>query len=93
MSPEIGGAVTGILIGAVTGGAGHILLAGRAGVRRWHIPLIGLAGGFMGTVLAAVIGVPVSEPIHHVRLTLQTAGAVVAVAAAILMRRRHAHGR
>jgi uncharacterized membrane protein YeaQ/YmgE (transglycosylase-associated protein family) len=82
----LGGIATGLLIG----GLGHLLVARRPGVPLWSTPLIGVCGAFLGTVIAAVAGVPDDHGVHGVRLGMQTAGAVLAVVAAVLIGRRPA---
>ena len=86
--PELGPVVTGMLIGVVIGALGHLLVSGRPGAVAWHTPLIGVVGGFLGTVLASVVGVPDTEPLHGGRMGLQTCCSVFGVATAVLIRRR-----
>jgi hypothetical protein len=82
--------LSGIAAGLVIGGLGHLFVTGRPGVPLWSTPLIGVCGAFLGTVIAAVAGVPDHHGMHGVRLAMQTTAAVLAVAAAVLIGRRPA---
>jgi hypothetical protein len=82
--------LSGLVTGLVVGGLGHLFVVRRAGVPPWSTPLIGVCGAFLGTVIAAVAGVPDDHGLHGVRFAMQAAAAVLAVAAAVLIGRRPA---
>jgi uncharacterized membrane protein YeaQ/YmgE (transglycosylase-associated protein family) len=80
--------LSGLATGLVAGGIGHLFVARRAGVPRWSTPLIGVCGAFLGTVIAAVAGVPDDAGLHGVRFAMQAGSAVLAVASAVVIGRR-----
>ena len=80
--------LSGLAAGLVAGGLGHLLIARRAGVPIWSTPLIGVCGAFLGTVIAAVAGVPDDAGLHGVRFGMQAGSAVLAVGTAVIIGRR-----
>lgn len=78
---EISGIISAIVIGIVIGVLGRLALPGRQRIGILWTVLVGIAAAFVGTALAAGLGVADSKGIDWVELLIQVALAVVGVAA------------
>ena len=80
---EIGGLFTALLVGAVIGGLGRLVVPGRQHVSLLMTVLVGIAAALLGTAAATVLGVAHTAGIDWIELALQVglAGAVAALVA------------
>ena len=86
---QITGIITAIIIGLIIGALGRLVVPGRQHIPLWLTLLIGIVAAFLGTLLAAVLGVDKTSGIDWIELILQVAVAAVGVtvAASLLGRR------
>ena len=87
---EITGIFTAILIGLIIGALGRLVVPGKQNIPIWLTMLIGIAAAFVGTLLAAAIGVADTGGVDWIELILQVALAAggVALVANYYQRRR-----
>ncbi len=80
------GVITAILIGAVIGVLGRLLLPGRQSIPIWLTVVIGIAAALLGTFFARQLGVVDTEGVDWIEILIQVvlAAAGVGVTAAIL---------
>lgn len=80
---EIGGLFTALLVGAVIGGLGRLVVPGRQRVSLLATILVGIVAALLGTAAATVLGVAHTSGIDWIELALQVglAGAGVTVLA------------
>lgn len=80
---EITGLISALLIGAVIGGLGRLVVPGRQDVSLLTTILVGIASALLGTAAATVLGVADTGGIDWIELALQIglAGAGVTVLA------------
>jgi len=87
---EITGIITAIVIGLIIGALGRLVVPGRQNIPLWLTLVIGVVAAFLGTLLAAAVGVDDTDGIDWIELILQVAVAAVGVTvAAGLLGRRH----
>jgi uncharacterized membrane protein YeaQ/YmgE (transglycosylase-associated protein family) len=86
---EITGIVTAIIIGLIIGALGRLVVPGRQRIPLWLTLVIGIVAAFLGTLLAAALGVDDTGGIDWIELILQIAVAAVGVTvvAGLLARR------
>lgn len=76
---EISGIFTALIIGAIIGALGRLVLPGRQRVGVLLTLLIGILAALLGTLVAAMLGVADTRGIDWIELGLQVAFAAVAV--------------
>ena len=86
---EITGILTAIIIGLIIGALGRLVVPGQQNIPLWLTLVIGVVAAFVGTLLAAALGVDDTPGIDWIELILQVAVAAVGVtiAASLLGRR------
>jgi uncharacterized membrane protein YeaQ/YmgE (transglycosylase-associated protein family) len=85
MNPEVGilsaeGIISAIIIGAIIGILGRLLLPGRQNIPMWLTVVVGIGAALLGTVLASAVGVRDTAGIDWVELFIQLVLAVIGVA-------------
>ncbi|HEY0637499.1 MAG TPA: GlsB/YeaQ/YmgE family stress response membrane protein [Pseudonocardiaceae bacterium] len=80
---EITGLITALIIGAVLGGAGRLVVPGRQRVSWLMTILVGIVAALLGTGAATIVGVADTAGIDWIELILQVglAGTGVGLAA------------
>ncbi|OEJ49590.1 GlsB/YeaQ/YmgE family stress response membrane protein [Streptomyces agglomeratus] len=78
---EISGIISAIVIGIIIGVLGRLVLPGRQHIGILWTILVGIAAAFLGTAIAAGLGVADSKGIDWIEWLIQIALAVVGVAA------------
>ncbi|GAA2929670.1 MULTISPECIES: GlsB/YeaQ/YmgE family stress response membrane protein [Streptomycetaceae] len=78
---EISGIISAIVIGVIIGVLGRLVLPGRQHIGILWTLLVGIGAAFLGTAIAAGLGVADSKGIDWIELLIQIALAVVGVAA------------
>ena len=91
----ITGILTAIVIGAIIGALGRLILPGRQHIPIWLTIVVGIVAAFIGTFLARAIGISTATSgIDWLELLVQLIVAVIGVAVvAGVYSRRSAHGR
>ena len=89
------GIITAIIIGAIIGALGRLVVPGRQPIPIWLTIVVGIVAAFIGTWLAGVLGISTSTPgIDWLELLVQVVVAAIGVViAANLYARRGVHGR
>lgn len=77
---EISGIISAILIGVIIGVLGRLVLPGRQRIGILWTIAVGIVAAFVGTAVAAALGVSDSEGIDWIELLIQIALAVAGVA-------------
>jgi len=87
---EVTGIITAIIIGLIIGALGRLVVPGKQNIPIWLTLVIGVVAAFLGTLLAAAIGVDDTPGIDWIELILQVAlaAAGVALVAGVRGRRR-----
>ena len=78
---EITGVFTALVIGAIIGALGRLVLPGRQRIAIWLTIVIGIVAALLGTLLAGLLGVAETRGIDWIELALQVALAAAGVAA------------
>lgn len=78
---EISGVISAIVIGIIIGVLGRLVLPGRQHIGILWTILVGIAAAFLGTAIAAGLGVADSKGIDWIEWLIQIGLAVVGVAA------------
>jgi uncharacterized membrane protein YeaQ/YmgE (transglycosylase-associated protein family) len=86
MSPD--GIISAIIIGAIVGVLGRLVVRGRQRISALVTVLVGIAAALLGTWLAYLIGVRDTPGVDWIELFLQVGVAAVGVAAVSGRRRR-----
>ncbi|GGX47723.1 GlsB/YeaQ/YmgE family stress response membrane protein [Streptomyces chryseus] len=86
---EISGIISAIVIGIIIGVLGRLVLPGRQRTGILWTILVGIAAAFLGTAIAAGLGVADSKGIDWIEWLIQIALAVVGVAALERLKSRH----
>ncbi len=91
----ITGILTAIVIGAIIGALGRLILPGRQHIPIWLTIVVGIVAAFIGTFLARAIGISTATSgIDWLELLVQLIVAVIGVAVvAGVYSRRSANGR
>ena len=87
------GIITAIIIGAIVGALGRLIVPGRQSMPIWLTIVVGIIAAFIGTALAHAIGISTNTPgVDWGELVCQVVVAAVGVAivAALGNRRRRA---
>jgi uncharacterized membrane protein YeaQ/YmgE (transglycosylase-associated protein family) len=86
----ITGLVSALIVGAVIGALGRLILPGRQSIPVWLTILVGVVAALIGTFLAQAFGIPTSTPgIDWMELLVQLVVAVIGVAIAAGAYSRH----
>ena len=86
---QITGIITAIIIGLIIGALGRLVVPGRQHIPLWLTLVIGVVAAFLGTLLAAAVGVDDTPGIDWIELILQVglAAGGVALAQGVLAKR------
>ena len=75
----ITGIITAIIIGAIIGVLGRLVVPGRQNIPIWLTILIGIVAAFIGTFIASLIGVASTGGIDWIEIVLQVVVAAIGV--------------
>lgn len=75
----ITGIITAIVIGAIIGALGRLVVPGRQSIPIWLTIVVGIVAAFIGTFIAATFGVAETKGIDWIELALQIGVAAVGV--------------
>ncbi|MCK2214985.1 GlsB/YeaQ/YmgE family stress response membrane protein [Actinomadura sp. ATCC 31491] len=78
-----------IVIGAVIGAVGRLLLPGRQAIGWILTVVVGIVAALLGTLLAQVLGVETTPGIDWIELVMQVVLAIVGVGLVAGLRRGH----
>jgi uncharacterized membrane protein YeaQ/YmgE (transglycosylase-associated protein family) len=78
----ITGIITAIVIGAIIGVLGRLVVPGRQNIPIWLTIVIGIVAAFIGTAIAKLFGVANTNGIDWIELILQVVVAAIGVAIA-----------
>lgn len=76
---HVAGIISAIIIGLVIGALGRLVVPGRQRISIWLTMLIGVVAAFIGTAIAAAIGVANTPGIDWIELIIQVALAAIGV--------------
>jgi uncharacterized membrane protein YeaQ/YmgE (transglycosylase-associated protein family) len=76
----ITGIITAIVIGAIIGVLGRLVVPGRQNIPIWLTIVIGIVAAFIGTAIARLFGVANTAGIDWIELILQVVVAAIGVA-------------
>jgi len=76
---EITGLITALIIGLVIGALGRLVAPGKQNIPIWLTMLVGVIAAFLGTALAAGIGVATTRGFDWIELIIQVVLAAVGV--------------
>ncbi|TDD80399.1 GlsB/YeaQ/YmgE family stress response membrane protein [Actinomadura darangshiensis] len=90
---NITGIITAIVIGAIIGALGRVLLPGRQPIGVIMTVIVGIIAALIGTAIAQKVGVATTNGIDWIELVFQIGLAMIGVAAvaALRARRKHRH--
>jgi uncharacterized membrane protein YeaQ/YmgE (transglycosylase-associated protein family) len=74
------GIITAIIIGAIIGALGRLVLPGRQSIPIWLTVLVGIGAALLGSVIANALGVKTTPGIDWIELFIQIVLAAVGVA-------------
>jgi uncharacterized membrane protein YeaQ/YmgE (transglycosylase-associated protein family) len=74
------GIITALIIGAIIGALGRLVLPGRQNIPVWLTIVVGIVAALLGTVLANAIGVKDTAGVDWIELFLQIVLAAIGVA-------------
>lgn len=88
---EVTGIFTALIIGLIIGALGRLVVPGKQNIPIWLTLVIGVVAAFLGTLLAAALGVDDTRGIDWIELAIQIAFAAggVAIAAGVWQKRAH----
>lgn len=91
MTITLSGIITAIIVGAIVGVLGRLVLPGRQPIGVLVTVLVGILSAFIGTFIARAVGIPtVTNGIDWIELLVQVAVAALGVAlVSNMMGRRH----
>ncbi|MFI6316883.1 GlsB/YeaQ/YmgE family stress response membrane protein [Nonomuraea sp. NPDC050556] len=75
----ITGIITAIVIGAIIGALGRLVVPGRQSIPIWLTIVVGIVAAFIGTFIASTFGVAETKGIDWIELALQIGVAAVGV--------------
>ncbi|MGI5325790.1 GlsB/YeaQ/YmgE family stress response membrane protein [Actinomadura nitritigenes] len=90
---SISGIISAIIVGAIIGGLGRLLLPGRQPIGIVLTVLIGIVAALIGTAIAQKTGVATTRGIDWIEVVLQVGLAVIGVAAVAAWRRNRGRTR
>lgn len=74
------GIITAIVVGAIIGALGRLVVPGRQPIPIWLTIVVGIIAAFVGTLIARALGIPtVTEGIDWLELIVQVLVAAVGV--------------
>ena len=76
---DINSIIGALIIGTIVGALGRLVLPGRQNIPIWLTILIGIVAAFIGTAIAAAVGVADTNGIDWIELLLQVVVAAVGV--------------
>ena len=87
------GIITALIIGAIIGALGRLVLPGRQNIPVWLTIVVGIVAALLGTVLANAIGVKDTAGVDWIELALQIglAGAGVSALSGFRTRQPSSH--
>lgn len=88
---NITGIITAIVIGAIIGSLGRLLLPGRQPIGIILTVLVGIAAAIIGTAIAQTVGVDTTAGIDWIELVFQVGLAMIGVAIVAALRARRKH--
>ncbi|TDC75262.1 GlsB/YeaQ/YmgE family stress response membrane protein [Actinomadura sp. 7K507] len=88
---NITGIITAIVIGAIIGALGRLLLPGRQPIGVIMTVVVGIAAALIGTAIAQSVGVDTTAGIDWIELVFQVGLAMIGVAAVAAFRARRKH--
>lgn len=75
------GIITAIIVGAIIGALGRLLVPGRQSIPIWLTIVIGIVAAIIGTFIARALGIPTETPgIDWLELLVQVIVAAIGVA-------------
>ena len=74
------GIITAIIVGAIIGALGRLVLPGRQNIPVWLTIVVGIVAALLGTVIASALGVKTTAGIDWIELFIQIVLAAVGVA-------------
>lgn len=75
------GIITAIIVGAIIGILGRLVVPGRQSIPIWLTIVIGIVAAFIGTFIAKAVGIPTDTPgIDWLELIVQVIVAAIGVA-------------
>ena len=74
------GIITAIIVGAIIGALGRLVLPGRQAIPVWLTIVVGIVAALLGTVLASALGVKTTPGVDWIELFIQVLLAAVGVA-------------
>jgi uncharacterized membrane protein YeaQ/YmgE (transglycosylase-associated protein family) len=74
------GIITAILIGAIIGALGRLVLPGRQRIPVWLTIVVGIGAALLGTVVASALGVKDTAGVDWIEIFIQIALAAIGVA-------------
>lgn len=75
------GIITAIIVGAIIGILGRLVVPGRQSIPIWLTIVIGIVAAFVGTFIAKAVGIPTDTPgIDWLELIVQVIVAAIGVA-------------
>jgi uncharacterized membrane protein YeaQ/YmgE (transglycosylase-associated protein family) len=74
------GIITAIIIGAIIGVLGRLILPGRQNIPVWLTIVVGIGAALLGTVIAGAMGVRETGGVDWIELFIQLVLAVIGVA-------------
>lgn len=83
---EISGIITAVVIGAIIGALGRLVVPGRQNIQIWLTIVVGIAAALIGTAIAGALGVAQTAGIDWIELVIQVALAAVGVSAVSAIR-------
>jgi uncharacterized membrane protein YeaQ/YmgE (transglycosylase-associated protein family) len=75
----VSGIISAIIIGLIIGALGRLVVPGRQSIPIWLTIVIGIVAAFVGTLLAAAIGVANTSGIDWIEITFQVVLAAAGV--------------
>jgi len=80
---EVTGIISALIIGVVIGALGRLVVPGRQSIPIWLTIVIGIVSAFIGTAIAAVLGVADTRGIDWIEMAIQIAVAAGGVVLAV----------
>jgi uncharacterized membrane protein YeaQ/YmgE (transglycosylase-associated protein family) len=74
------GIITAIIVGAIIGALGRLVLPGRQAIPIWLTIVVGIVAALLGTVIANAMGVKTTPGVDWIELFIQVLLAAVGVA-------------
>jgi len=74
------GIITAIIVGAIIGALGRLVLPGRQTIPVWLTIVVGIVAALLGTVIANALGVKTTPGVDWIELFIQVLLAAVGVA-------------